>query len=153
MRELITELILQDVWSVAEGKREAGHFVIRFRSPLPSPTQANEYEWRLVACWPYADEGSGTMPSEQIVKEMLEFEDRLCDALERDALAVLTAVLTFDGARQWVFYTHDVDTCGERINLMPQNVEPYPIELSANQDPEWRYLHDGILNDIDSESS
>jgi len=151
MRGLITDLIRRDVWSVADGERADGPVVIRFRSYLPSPTQAHEYEWLLVACWAYADEGTGAMPSKETMKEMEEFEERLCGALERDALAVLTAILTFDGARQWVFYTHDVDSCGERINSMPQNVEPYPIELSARPDPEWRYLHDGILNGIDAE--
>ena len=56
---------------------------------------------------------------------MRVFEDRLCDAWEHDAIAVLTAVLTFDGARQWVFYTADTEQCGSRLNAMPQEQERY----------------------------
>ena len=79
---------------------------------------------------------------------MEEFEARVCPVLEHDAHAVLVAILTFDGARQWVFYTRDVPECGKRINAMPQNQERYPIELDAFDDPAWGYLRDAILQRV-----
>jgi hypothetical protein len=85
------------------------------------------------------------MPDEPTSAAMVSFERRLANAWEDDCLAVLTAVLTFDGARQWVYYTKDVPECGRRLNSMPQEPEPYPIELTAEQDPDWSYLRDQIL--------
>ena len=85
------------------------------------------------------------MPSPDDSEQMAEFENRFCDAVERDATAILTAVLTFDGARQWVFYTGDVQECGERLANMPQRDEPYPLELATEEDPGWQYLREQIL--------
>ena len=79
---------------------------------------------------------------------MKVFEERFCQAVEQDACAVLSAVLTFDGARQWVFYTDDVKGCAERLGAMPQETEPYPLELTAQDDPEWSYLRDEILKRV-----
>lgn len=96
--------------------------------------------------WAYADENSGAMPTTEDSEQMGEFEDRFCDAVETDATAILTAVLTFDGARQWVFYTRDIQECGDRLNNMPQNGDPYPVELTTDLDPDWRYLREEILS-------
>jgi hypothetical protein len=52
---------------------------------------------------------------------MKRFEGHLCGAFEQDALAVLTAVLTFDVARQWVFYTDDVQECANRLSEIPDS--------------------------------
>ena len=64
---------------------------------------------------------------------MEAFENRFCQAVEHDAHAVLAAVLTFDGARQWVIYTSDVQECGARLEAMPQEPEPYPLELTSSK--------------------
>jgi hypothetical protein len=57
-------------------------------------------------------------------------------------------VLTFDGARQWVFYSGDVGECGRRLEAMAQNAEPYPIEIDAFDDPTWQYLRTQILKGV-----
>jgi hypothetical protein len=111
--------------------------------------EAGSYQRRLVVLWGFADEGSGEMPDESANTSMGVFEDRLCEAWERDGLAFLAAVLTFDGARQWVFYTRDVAQCGQRLHEMPQEEDPYPIELTTEADPQWQYLHERILGSID----
>ncbi len=80
---------------------------------------------------------------------MQVFEDRLCSTWEeQDTLAVLTAVLTFDGARQWVFYTDDIDECSYQLHYMPQEKDPYPLELSCRPDPEWSFLRTEVLKTV-----
>ena len=79
---------------------------------------------------------------------MAKFEDLMCDALETDFLAALTAILTFDGARQWVWYTDDVAACAMRINKMPQEKDRYPIELDTFEDPKWDYLRERVLKSV-----
>jgi len=98
--------------------------------------------------WAYADEGSGALPDTTTGETLETFENRLVAALEKDAVAVLTAVLTFDGARQWVFYTPDASACGARINAMPQEQDPYPIELDVFTDTDWQYLREQILASV-----
>jgi len=139
------ELIGADRWAIAEGEGPAGRSITRYREPVLGPDQTAGYPRCLRIVWGYADEGSGALPDSDTTNLLQAFEDRLVAALENDAHAVLTAVLTYDGARQWVFYTADVSTCGARIDTMPQEQDPYPIELDAFDDPEWRYLRDEIL--------
>jgi hypothetical protein len=63
-----------------------------------------------------------------------------------DAHAFLSAVLTSDGARQWVFYAGNIAECGRRLEAMPQNDRPYPVEIDTFVDPDWAYLRNQVLN-------
>jgi len=139
------DLISADHWAIAETTAPARLGMIRFRTPVLGPGQVTEYPRCLRILWGYADEGTGALPDGPTTDRLQTFENRVVDALEQGAVAVLTAVLTFDGARQWVFYTADVATCGARIDAMPQEAEPYPIEIDVFSDAEWRYLRDEVL--------
>jgi hypothetical protein len=101
----------------------------------------------LRVVWIYADEGLGFMPDGTELLRMEQFEDRLCDTWEASGNAILTAVLTLDGAKQFVFYAQDVSQCSELLNRMPQEEQPYPIELDAQNDPDFSYLRNKIVAD------
>lgn len=145
-------MIKGDRCRVVEITTATGPALIRFRVPVLGGAKVPGYPWRLVILWPYAEAGSGALPSPEVRQEMDTFEDRLCAAFEHDAHAVQVAVLTFDGARQWVFYTNDVEECGARLSTMPHEEEPYPIELEAAEDPKWLYLREEILAQVDFET-
>ena len=140
------QLLEADRWELAEGTGPSGPATLRYRIPVLSSEQTASYDRCLRIVWTYADEGSGLLPDPDTVVQLEQFENHLCEALEQDALAVLAAVLTLDGARQWVLYTTDTHSCGERINGMPQRREPYPIELDSFMDPGWAYLRDDTLS-------
>jgi hypothetical protein len=148
---LVRRILAHDAWATSDGTLETGPFIVRFRTPIVQAGQAQGHRRCLVVCWPYADEGSGAMPTRSDSAAMEVFENRICHAWEHDGLAILAAVLTFDGARQWVFYTEDVGECGERLNAMPQERDPYPIELTTEEDPDWAYLREQILGPVDWE--
>lgn len=148
---VVVETLRADVWSMASGELEAGAFVLRFRTPVLGPTNVEGFSRVLRVVWSYAPVDSDAMPTASDSNAMGQFEDRLCAAFEHDAHAYLAAVLTFDGARQWVFFTSDVPECGRRLHQMPQEVEPYPIKLDAFDDPEWSYLHDTILRNVNQD--
>jgi hypothetical protein len=145
----VVEVLRHDRWAAAEGRTETGPWLLRFRTPVLLPGEGGEHRHRLSVLWAYGPEASGELPSEADAKAMGVFEDRLCGAWERDGLAFLSAVLTFDGARQWLFYTYDVSECGQRLNDMPQEEERYPIELTADEDPTWDFLHSQMLKRLD----
>ena len=146
----VANLLKMDLWDLAEVRagKGANAATIRYRKPVLSGQEATGYDRVLRIVWVFAPEGSRVLPSEELGERMGLFEDRLCEAVEHDAHAVLAAVLTFDGARQWVFYTGDVPECGRRIEAMPQEAEPYPVEQTAESDPEWSYLRDEILKRV-----
>jgi hypothetical protein len=145
----VEQIVQRDAWAAAQAETPTGPYILRFRTPIVQAGETGLYSRKLVVCWPYAPEGSGALPDDATSEAMGTFEDRLCAAWEADFLAVLTAVLTFDGARQWVYYTCDVPECGRRLDEMPQESDPYPIELTTESDPDWSYLRDRVLARID----
>lgn len=143
----VQQLVADDRWTVVHGETADGPYVLRFRQPLLEPPAVHGYPQCLRVVWGYDAEGSGALPSSDASDRMSTFEKRLCVAWENDGLAALTAVLTFDGARQWVFYTSDVGACGARLNEMPQEAAPYPVELDAFDDSEWHYLRNDVVGE------
>lgn len=141
----VLALLRGDEWTVVEGKASTNPYVLRYRTPVLGPSQVGEFTRLLRCVWAYAPPESGAMPSQAESAAMSVFEQRLCTAWESDGAALLTAVLTFDGARQWVFYTPNAAECGRRLNAMPQEAEPYPIELDASDDPSWSYLREQVI--------
>jgi Family of unknown function (DUF695) len=145
----VPQLIANDQWAGAEVHADGGLALIRFRTPVLGGSEMPGYPNLLTVVWAYDEEGSGALPDSMLSEEMATFENRICDAFEADNHAVLVAVLTFDGARQWVFYTGDVAECGDRLSRMPHDDGPYPIELNTREDAKWEYLRNEILASID----
>lgn len=145
------DILAHDVWAMADGSLDTGPFILRWRTPVFNGADSGQYIYRVSVLWAYAEENSGDLPDDQLSEAMAVFEDRLCHAWEYDGNAILAAVLTFDGARQWLFYTRNVDECGERIAGMPQEEEAYPIEINTEEDPGWTYLREQMLASVDWE--
>ncbi len=141
----VRETQLCDTWSASSGVGSAGPAICRWRTPILGPPDVEGYGHVVKVVWIYGPENSDELPSELQSEQMNLFENRLCDAWESDGHAYLAAVLTFDGARQWVFYTPDVSVCGQRLHAMPQEEERYPLELTSEHDPEWLWLRKHIL--------
>ena len=138
----LAALVQSDVWGMSHGRVASDPFVLRYRTPLPDPSVVQGYNRVLRLLWAYAGEDAGVMPDAATSHAMIAFENDLCSALEGDLTAVLLAVLTFDGARQWVLYTRDIAACSQRINALPQQEDPYPLELDTFNDPSWDYVRD-----------
>jgi hypothetical protein len=141
----IVAFLQSDHWRQIEGKSEDGRFTLRFRTPVLGPPVTTGFFDVLIIVWDFAHKENGKLPTPDLTEEMDEFESRFCEAVEHDATALLTAVLTAEGSRQWVFYTSDPKVCGERLQTLPQKEDPYPIELTTEEDLEWSYLRENIL--------
>lgn len=141
----ISEAVARDMWAVAEGTHHGKPLLIRFRQELRSITDLTGYPLLLQITWPFAETDGTGLPDDPASSHMELFENRIAEAFERDCHAVLTAVITNDGSRQWLFYTSDIEECGRRLTDMPQERERYPIELTAEDDPCWTYLREKVL--------
>ena len=137
-----------NVWAGIGGETGEGEFHIRFRTPVIEAGETGDYGEHLLVSWPYADERSAAMPDDELSQQLAVFEKHLCRSWEQEGLAFLAAVLTFDGARQWVFYTADVPSCGQRLTSLMQEQESVPVQLTTNSDPEWSYLRDSVLQQV-----
>jgi hypothetical protein len=141
---VLTDALSVTTWALADGTVGSDPYLLRFREPLPAASARHGHSIRFSVLWSYGDKGAFP-PSPQEDAKMDRFEQHLCRAIERDGLAFLMAALTFGGSRHWVFYTSDGYACGTRIAQMPHDSEPYPIEMVAENDPDWSFFRSGIF--------
>lgn len=148
----IARIIKEDRWALSRGEYEGKPVMVRFREPLLKLKESHGYDQLLRVVWPYGGEEESGMPSDEDMNQLDKFEGVLSDTLEKDGLAICTAVITTWGYREWVLYTTDFESCEERISGLSQPSVPYPIELEAEADEEWHYLKQNILAGMTEET-
>lgn len=133
-----------DTWTFAEGTSRDVPRLIRIRENL------NPAAWELALphvlriTWTMRGTTERGLPSDDETKTLQSFENELVPRVERDARAVLVAVITEAGKRHWYFYLRDVDAFSEELHKMPQQEEPYPIELTIDRDERWALFRELI---------
>jgi hypothetical protein len=133
-------------WTIAEGKHEDFPIVFRFRQ-FPNDFPRSDYSQRLNIFWQVSDEAGNGMPSPEESDRISVFEDRIIETTEHDSQSVLSLVITGKNQREFVFHTPNTKEFLKRLTQMPQEEEPYPIEIHHNEDPAWDYV-DRVLSDI-----
>ena len=68
---------------------------------------------------------------------MTEFEELLEVGLENIRQAFLTIIVTGNGVRQWQWYARDPEETMELVNKTLGQLEPFPVQFSFQNDPEW----------------
>lgn len=134
LAQLITE---KDIWTGAEGENEGTPFILRFRPHLQDFIAVNRYHKHLTITWPYTSDNDSLMPGNTDTNLMSEVENSLVEALESDVHAVLAFVYTGQNQREWHWYSSDIAETGKRLNEALSYFERLPIELTAEDDPEW----------------
>jgi len=145
------ELLEADVWALAEGKTALGTCLVRYREPILAPEQTTGYSTCVRVFFSYAAEGSGALPNPDMCDTLALVEDELAACLEKEAMAVLTAVITFDGARQWIFYTGSPATCEAHLSRIAGKQKPGVIEIETFADGGWTHLREQVLGGMKSE--
>jgi len=145
MKVTVQSIVAKDIWSVANGNHDGKPLVIRFRQDFRLKPDVHAFPKRIKVNWSYRGGESG-MPDSVTSEAMGVFEDRLVSAVETDLSAVLVAVITNNNSRVWVYYTSSVPTFSKRLHEIPQEESPYPIDIEAETDPDWRFVFDNILS-------
>ena len=141
----VKEALKDDSWTVGQGEHEGLPLLVRVRFVLTPELDKNDYTTLIRVFWEYPDAGHG-FPNESSIDEMEVFENRAVEALESKSVAILAAVITNGGVREWVWYTHSADMFGESLGGMPHENGAYPIQITAEDDPEWVYFFDSLVS-------
>ncbi|MDJ0809365.1 MAG: DUF695 domain-containing protein [Desulfobacterales bacterium] len=139
----LADIIARDKWAGAEGTHNELPLIIRFRNEVSRDCDLEELPQLIRIFWTFEDSPSG-MPSSAESDAMRIFEDRLIDALEPDLSGMLIAAITTNGYREWVYYVRSVEAFSEKLHTMPQEEDPYPIEIQTRNDPEWGYFFNNV---------
>jgi hypothetical protein len=124
-----------DCWSVAHAEKNGKPLLIRFRSQRPQGVETAAFPFLLSATWTYPANEAG-LPAPEETQLMDRFEDALA-ALEASQAAYLMVVLTGNGERDWLWYTHGEAEAMRQVNEALKGHKPYPVQFSVQQDRSW----------------
>jgi ribosomal protein L14E/L6E/L27E len=133
---------LSDKWFMALSENDNGNIIyILGREELNEFMESKKLKERVEITWKYEADDKG-MPSDDVAEKMEAMETALKKAVEKDKLAIMTAVYTGDGEKVWVFYTRTARVFGERLNDALSSFETLPISLYVEADSDWEEYKD-----------
>lgn len=124
-------------WTVATGEDSGFPLILRIRSSLPLSMDRSRYTTLLTIHWDYQPSADNGMPSAQERTRMEQFEDLLHRGLESSNQSCLTAIVTCNGVREWQWYARNPQEAISCINSSLSRSAPFPIQISAQADPDW----------------
>lgn len=128
---------LSDKWFTALSESDDGHLVfILGREDLDEFRLSGKLKERVEITWKYKGD-TKRMPTEEEVIHIEETENTLKKVMEKDKLAVMTAVYTGNNEKIWVFYTRTTKVFGERLNETLKSEKLLPITIAAEVDENW----------------
>jgi hypothetical protein len=133
----------KDEWAIGQWEENGQPHIVRMKSKLPVAVDRELLPNLIVISWRYEGGPSG-MPSSEEHERMQAFEDALESGTEKRTATSQALSLTGGGAKEWRYYTADVEEFMESLNRDLMGHDKYPIELQMFQDPEWNALAEYI---------
>ena len=127
-----------DSWSVGTGEDNGKPLIFRIRNQAPSFAEKKAFPHLLAVCWQYESPNDQGMPSQEDAERMSELEDLLEPAFEGSRQAFLSVIVTGNGVREWQWYARNPDEVIKLVNATLSELEPFPVEFSFQDDPEWQ---------------
>lgn len=128
-----------DQWAVGESRINGLSIVVRFRTGLPPAPDRQVSDNLIIISWPYTGIESG-MPNDEDKKSTNNFEEAVENGFENSSVGVPVACLTGNHAKEWRYYTNDVDAFMQAFNECLAGHPAYPINLRVFKDPDWKGL-------------
>lgn len=128
---------LSDNWFTALSEDERGDIITVYgREDLDAFRTSGKFKERVEITWKYEPDAHG-MPSDEVAARMEEMEEALRREMEKDKLAIQTAVYTGGGEKTWVYYTRSARVFGGYLNQALAHLEMLPISLYVEADAGW----------------
>lgn len=122
-------------WFVGESDADGKRIVTRGRLFRQKP-DITHYKMRVEIVWQYKPDATGMpMPNETL--RIDNVMNSLCDALEKDELAYLTAIHIGAGHSVFVYYTRNIDDFSTRLDETLGCYPVLPIRIGATPDENW----------------
>ena len=142
-------MLVNNRWARASGHLNEKTISIQYREDWQQAKDSGLYEICIQIAW-YAqtvDDSNGyPIISEQA--KILTFTEQLQSKVEKDEGSVISMMITHDGVNQWIIYSQDLDAFKEGLEGVPVGEELYPIEVVADDDPDWHTFVQ-VYNSID----
>lgn len=125
-------------WVLADGTLNDAPITIRYRDELGDEHASGTYNQCVQISWTASevDEETGYPSAGELLK-IDDFNQKLMSAIEKDEQALVVMVIMCQGINQWILYSKDTVQLQNDLNTIPTDTGLYPIEIVAEEDPEW----------------
>ncbi len=134
-------------WSIAEGEENGKPLYIRFRDEFRDKGADGAFPRLIQIVWKYEADENG-LPTREVGPVLKDFESRLVEAVEPEKIAVLVAVCTNNGEREWMFYASGVTEFQKLLNDIQDDEELFPIDVTSARDPKWTAFFEETLGGL-----
>lgn len=130
---------LDNRWVKADGSLNELPITIHSREHWQDTADAGAFPICIQIAWnSNSKDESNAFPSQQEMQQIEVFHHQLQLHLEADEHSIIAMVITHDGINQWVIYSDDIEQFKENLNKMVTPDAGYPIEIVADEDPDWQ---------------
>ena len=131
-------MLLNNRWVNADGTLNELPIVIRYRENWQSVAERGDLNTCIQIAWNASSRDDSTAyPSQQEMEQIEVFHHQLQSNVEQDDTSVVAMVITHDGVNQWVIYSKDAEQFSHNLDGLSSPAGGYPIEVVADEDPEW----------------
>lgn len=125
-------------WWTAPMEGESGKTVmVTARDYMDKTIESGKLPYLVRVAWRYNALPDG-MPEPADAELMGRVNDAFEEVLRKDKSAVLVAVITGEGQRDWLFHTHSLTIFNKLFNRALADIEEtIPFEIEARSDPDW----------------
>ncbi len=140
----------EEDWWTSPTESESGKLImVTGRRDVDLFMSNPKFNIRIEITWKYDGDASG-MPDKTTSETMEKVQDALQTMFIKDPVAVLTGIYTGDNERNWVYYTLSTHIFGRKLNEALSEFALLPIEIYAENDPEWNeYSEMKEISEID----
>jgi len=137
MRKMKNQKIA-DQWTLYEGAWHNGlPILLRIREDLNGFIGHPDYHTGFRITWAFQNPKEDGYPSTSDKTQLERFENLFFNAVEEEQQAIVAAVITHNGERDWTIYTSNSKITHERLLYSLKGEPRYPIEIITAPDPDW----------------
>lgn len=123
-------------WSYPCEAENGKTIIVSGQDGIDNRRLSGKYIYRIDVSWSYPALTDG-MPDEGAAEMLETVTEAFRDALSEDKVAVMTGIYTGDGKRDWVFYTRNLRIFNSFFNRALGSLPQLPLEIEAEEDPDW----------------
>lgn len=128
----------QDDWAVGTGDYEGQPIVVRLNNAARKMIGNPEYPDQVGVAIPANAPGEDGMPVEPETSVLGDIEDKLVQRLGVGGQALLTAVISGRGMREFVFYSSDAAATRKKVMQVNTMTDSHELQVNVEHDPKWR---------------
>lgn len=137
MEMQVESQVIQSRWGLAIGEDQQSPVIVRYLQEPGSDEVGGRFNQRIRIQWQYEAMMANGMPTRDQSHQMDIFEGALLKMLEHADKGLLTAVVTQDGAREWLMVVADPKSAVSLVEKLASTVEEGKVTIDTRSDSNW----------------